>query len=156
MLENSKRASPELGYFECQSNSEKVFIEPNENFLIGRKKGDCQIVITSTQVSRIHARVVSTQNQVYIILYSQNAPISVNDKIIYIDPLNAHERHYIQDGDKIKIGPEILTFYAIKQLLPRTIENKPENPFQTMISQISYKVRSKSNKHNLPVDLFLF
>ena len=124
MLENSKRASPELGYFECQSNSEKVFIEPNENFLIGRKKGDCQIVITSTQVSRIHAKVVSTQNQVYIILYSHNAPISINDKIIYIDPLNAHERHYIQDGDKIKIGPEILTFYAIKQLLPRTIEKK--------------------------------
>ena len=124
MLENSKRASPELGYFECQSNSEKVFIEPNDNFLIGRKKGDCKIVISSKQVSRIHARVVSTQNQVHIILYSQNSSISINDKIIYSDPLNAHERHYIQDGDKIKIGPEILTFYAIKQLLPRTIEKK--------------------------------
>ena len=125
MLENSKRASPELGYFECQSNSEKVFIKPNDNFLIGRKqKGDCKIVISSKQVSRIHARVVSTQNQVHIILYSQNSSISINDKIIYSDPLNVHERHYIQDGDKIKIGPEILTFYAIKQLLPRTIEKK--------------------------------
>ena len=56
-------------------------------------------------------------------------------------------------GENAQTSSYLWTKLCIESIFGK---NKPENPFQTMISQISYKVRSKSNKHNLPVDLFLF
>jgi len=77
----------------------------NKNFSIGRDKSN-QLIIADPKVSRFHALVNFEDGEAYIKDTNSSNGTYVND--VQIPP---NVKHKLKDGDKIKLGTTVITFY---------------------------------------------
>jgi len=77
----------------------------NKNFNIGRDKSN-QLIIADPKVSRLHAVVNFENGEAYITDTNSSNGTYVNG--IQIPP---NTKHKLKDGDKIKLGTTLITFY---------------------------------------------
>lgn len=81
-------------------------LEEGETWTIGRDSDECQLVIEDPLVSRKHLRVRRTSNGFVVENLSDTNSALINDEELMDQP------HLLQNGDTLKIGNEVLRFYA--------------------------------------------
>ncbi len=77
----------------------------NKNFGIGRDKSN-QLIIADSKVSRFHAIVSFENGEAYIKDTNSSNGTFVNDVKI-----NENVKHKLKNGDKIKLGTTVITFF---------------------------------------------
>ena len=77
----------------------------NKNFSIGRDKSN-QLIIADPKVSRFHAVVNFENGEVYI-----KDTDSSNGTIVNDTNIQPNVKHKLKDGDRIKLGTTVITFY---------------------------------------------
>ena len=139
-----------------QDIGRKYDIEKNEIY-IGRNE-TCEIFIDDEDVSRVHAKVVTEGEYVYIQdLGSTNGLLVNGDKI---------QRQKLQDGDRIQIGNlTVLKFNFVDEIedsFNEQLYNAANKDYLTQIYNKKYfldRLRmefSYSKRHNTPLSLMLF
>merc|ERR1712226_614653 len=120
---NEVKEENELGFLECQSNKKRIPIIANDEFYIGRDKSSCRIMVSCKKVSRIHARIESSSQEVFIRLYSKSSNMLINHEVIRPSPLD--ETYLIKNHDRIQIGPEVFV-YLVKNYFKHEKNMDPE------------------------------
>ncbi len=139
-----------------QDIGRKYDIEKSEIY-IGRNE-TCEIYIDDEDVSRVHAKVISEPESVYIQdLGSTNGTLVNGEKV---------QRHKLQDGDRVQVGNlTVLKFNFVDEIedsFNEQLYNAANKDYLTQIYNKKYFLDrlkmefSYSKRHNTPLSLMLF
>ncbi|MCB0271466.1 MAG: diguanylate cyclase [Bdellovibrionales bacterium] len=129
----------------------------NDEMYIGRNEM-CEIFVDDEDVSRIHAKIESTTNYVYIEdLGSTNGTLVNGEKI---------KRHQLQDGDRIQVGSvTVLKFNYVDEIedsFNEQLYNAANKDYLTQVYNKKYFIDrlkmefSYSKRHDAPLSLMIF
>lgn len=129
----------------------------NDEIYIGRNEM-CEIFVDDEDVSRIHAKIETTSNFVYIEdLGSTNGTLVNGEKI---------KRHCLADGDRIQVGSmTVLKFNYVDEIeesFNEQLYNAANKDYLTQVYNKKYFIDrlkmefSYSTRHNAPLSLMIF